>query len=168
MKQKTYVSPSEEDPEGGKTLRQQAGEIMAYMKANNYEISDNIGETITFRGIVARSTSQAFFLTFCTALALASLALVLQIQFIDLELFGTKINWFYLVLLSPYAGLYYWKSGDRVDEVKVKLLQSDENPKENEIIIQGPDEELERMWRALSLVEKGMIKVEGILSRGNS
>ncbi len=162
------MSPSEQVTEGGKTLRQQAGEIMAYMKANNYEISDNVGETITFRGIVARSTSQAFFLTFCTALALASLALVLQIQFIDLELFGTQVNWFYLVLLSPYAGLYYWKSGDRVDEVKVKLLQPDENPKENEIVIQGPEEELERMWRALNLVEKGMIKVEGILPRGGS
>jgi len=49
------------------------------MKANNYEVQE-AGEVITFRGLVARSTSQAFFLTFCTALGLASLALVLQIQ----------------------------------------------------------------------------------------
>ena len=53
------------------------------MKAQNYDVTD-ASETITFKGVVARSTSQAFFLTFCTALALASLALVLQIQFIDL------------------------------------------------------------------------------------
>lgn len=53
------------------------------MKANNYEVAE-AGETITFRGLVARSTSQAFFLTFCTALGMASLALVLQIQFQDL------------------------------------------------------------------------------------
>lgn len=53
---------------------------MLDMKANNYEVAE-AGETITFRGLVARSTSQAFFLTFCTALGLASLALVLQIQF---------------------------------------------------------------------------------------
>jgi hypothetical protein len=52
------------------------------MKANNYEVAE-AGETITFRGLVARSTSQAFFLTFCTALGMASLALVLQIQFQD-------------------------------------------------------------------------------------
>ncbi len=52
------------------------------------------------------------------------------------------MNGFYLVLLSPYAGLYYWKSGDCVDEVKVKRLQPDENPKEKEILIQGPEEEL--------------------------
>jgi hypothetical protein len=83
MKKKTYVSPGESSPDGGKELKQQAGEIMAYMKAKNYEVSD-AGEVITFRGIVARSASQAYFLTFCTALGLASLALVLQIQFNDL------------------------------------------------------------------------------------
>jgi hypothetical protein len=64
----------------GKDLRNQAGEIMAYMKANNYDIVE-AGETITFRGLIQRSTSQAFFLVFCTALGMASLALVLQIQF---------------------------------------------------------------------------------------
>lgn len=57
---------------------------MKDMKANNYEVQE-AGETITFRGLVARSTSQAFFLTFCTALGMASLALVLQIQFQDLS-----------------------------------------------------------------------------------
>jgi hypothetical protein len=79
IKRKTYVSKGGNDPEG-KALRVQAGEIMAYMKANNYEVVD-AGETITFRGIVQRSTSQAFFLVFCAAVGLASLALVLQIQF---------------------------------------------------------------------------------------
>lgn len=34
---------------------------------------------------------------------------------------------------------------------------------QNEIVIQGDDEELDRMWRALELTEKGMVKVEGIL-----
>jgi hypothetical protein len=53
------------------------------MKANNYEVVE-AGETIKFRGVVARSTSQAFFLVFCTVLALFSLGLVLQIQFQDL------------------------------------------------------------------------------------
>jgi len=161
MKQKTYVSPGPAAPEG-KELKQQAGEIMAYMKAKNYEVAD-AGEVITFRGVVARSTSQAFFLTFCTALGLASLALVLQIQFNELELplIGAP-NWFYLVLLSPYAGIYYWRSGDRVDEVKVKLEASDDDMV-NEITIQADDEELDRMWRTLDLREKGMVKVEGIL-----
>jgi Cofactor assembly of complex C subunit B len=86
VKRKIYVSRGGNLP-GGKNLREQAGEIMAYMTANNYEVVD-AGETITFRGIVQRSTSQAFFLVFCAAVGLASLALVLQIQF---QNFGTCV-----------------------------------------------------------------------------
>merc|ERR1712228_819456 len=111
----------------GKDLRQQAAEIMAYMKANNYEVVE-AGKTIIFRGIVQRSTSQAFFLVFCTALGMASLALVLQIQFQNLTLPGIgEPNWFYLMLVSPYAGIYYWSSGDRLDDIKVKLASNDDD-----------------------------------------
>merc|ERR1719223_1250992 len=55
-KRKTYVTPGEAS-EGGKDLRQTAGEIMAYMKANNYDVAD-AGEVITFRGLVQKSKSQ--------------------------------------------------------------------------------------------------------------
>lgn len=192
IKRKTFVSKGEKADEG-KSLREQAGEIMAYMKANNYEVVD-AGETITFRGLVQRSTSQAFFLVFCAAVGLASLALVLQIQFqnlgkcsddrsesrvtqvlmlsigthlfaslihclkIDLPVIGEP-NWFFLTLLSPYAGVYYWRSGDRVDECSIKL-EANDDATENSIAVQGPEEEIERMWRALELQEKGMVKVK--------
>jgi len=134
------------------------------MKANNYEVVD-AGETITFRGIVQRSLSQAFFLVFCTALGMLSLALVLQIQFQDLELplFGQP-NWYFLALLSPYAGIYYWQSGDRVDDCSVRL-ETNQEETQNEITVQGSEEELERMWRALGWQEKGMVKVEGLLDK---
>ena len=160
VKRKTYESDGEEA--GGRSMKQQAAEIMAYMKANNYEVLE-AAEVITFRGIVARSASQAFFLVFCTAIGMASLSLVLQIQFqnFTLPLIG-KPNWFLLTLLSPYAGIYYWKSGDRVDDIKVKLVSSDDNTK-NEIMIEGNEDEIDRMWRALDLTEKGMIKVEAII-----
>ena len=85
----------------------------------------------------------------------------LSIDELALPIFGTP-NWFYLVLLSPYAGLYYWRSGDRVDDIKVKLQYSDDET-ENEVTVEGNDEELDRLWRALDLTEKGMVKVEGIL-----
>ena len=80
VKRKEFVTAGEKATPEGITLRQQAGEIMAYMKANNYEVTD-AGETITFQGIVQRSVSQACFLVFCSFVGLASLALVLQIQF---------------------------------------------------------------------------------------
>ena len=79
----------------------------------------------------------------------------------ELPIIGTP-NWFLLTLLSPYAGIYYWKSGDRVDDFKVKLSTNDDETL-NEITIEGNDEEIERMWRTLDLREKGMVKVEGIL-----
>ncbi|KAG7337301.1 acetylhydrolase [Nitzschia inconspicua] len=162
VKRKTYVSKGEKADGGGKSLREQAGEIMAYMKANNYEVVD-AGETITFRGIVQRSTSQAFFLVFCAAVGLASLALVLQIQFQNFELPGIgQPNWFLLTLLSPYAGLYYWRAGDRVDECSIKLEANDDET-ENSMIVQGPEEEIERMWRTMEWQEKGMVKVPGLL-----
>merc|ERR1712238_22570 len=147
-KRKTYVSDGE-NVEKGKDLRQQAGEIMAYMKANNYEVVE-AGEVITFRGLVKKSISQACFLVFCTVLAMASFALVLQIQLQDFTIpfLGIKPNWFYLVGLSPYAGIYYWKSGDRVDDVMVKLASNDDDTM-NEITVEGNDDEVERMRRTL-------------------
>ena len=57
------------------------------MKANNYEVAD-AGETITFKGVVQRSVSQALFLVFVTAMSMATLALVLNIQFNDLGTLG--------------------------------------------------------------------------------
>ncbi len=61
------------------------------MKANNYEVVE-AGEVITFQGLVQRSASQAYFLVFCTLLGMASLALVLQIQFQDLGELTNRIN----------------------------------------------------------------------------
>lgn len=160
VKRKTFVTPGT-NIENGKSLRQQAGEIMAFMKANNYDVIE-AGETIKFKGIVKRSLSQALFLTFCTILGMISLALVLGIQFQNASLFGITINWYYLTLVSPYAGIYYWKSGDREDEFEFKL-QSNDDETENEIIVQGNDDEIERMWRELEWLEKGMVKIPGLL-----
>jgi len=164
LKKKTFVSKGPNAEEGGKGLREQAGEIMAYMKANNYEVVD-AGETITFQGVVQRSVSQACFLVFCSFVGLASLALVLQIQFNTLELpFIGAPNWYYMCLLSPYAGVYYWRSGDRVDEFSIKLEANDEET-ENSISVLGSEEEMERMWRALEWSEKGMVMVPGLLDK---
>ena len=73
-------------------------------------------------------------------------------------------NWYLLALLGPYAGIYYWKSGDRVDDCSVRLTTNEEETL-NEITVQGSEEELERMWRTLGWQEKGMVKVEGLLDK---
>jgi hypothetical protein len=64
--------------------------------------------------------------------------------------------------LAPYAGLYYWQSGDRTDDCSFKLESNDEET-ENSITVQGSEEELERLWRTLEWSEKGKIKVSGFL-----
>jgi len=46
----------------------------------------------------------------------------------------------------------------------VKLASNDDDT-ENEITIEGNDEELERMWRTLELREQGMVKIEGFLEK---
>lgn len=74
------------------------------MKANNYEVVE-AGEVITFRGLIQKSTSQAFFLVFCTLLGLASLALVLQIQFQSLSKF---IYTLCIILNIVSFTLYYY------------------------------------------------------------
>lgn len=75
-----------------------AAEVMAYFKARNYEITA-AQDTITFTGVMGRSNSQAYFLTFCTFVGLGSLALVLSILLPDL---GSKA--YFITLISPYAG----------------------------------------------------------------
>ena len=105
------------------------------MKANNYEVVE-AGETITFRGVVQRSVSQALFLGFCTTVGLLTLGLVLNIQFNNLEILGMQPNWYLLALLGPYAGIYYWKSGDRIDDCSVRLATNEEET-QNEITVQG-------------------------------
>ena len=49
-----------------------------------------------------------------------------------------------------------------MDDCSVKLEANDEET-ENVITVQGSEEELERMWRAMEWQEKGMVKVKGLL-----
>ena len=77
---------------------------------------------------------------------------------VELPIIGTP-NWYYITLISPYAGIYYWRSGDRTDEFSIKLEANDDET-ENSINVMGSEDEIERMYKALEWQEKGMIKVE--------
>lgn len=154
IKQKTYTlaGPAAED---AKSMRQVAAEIMAYFQANNYKV-DEAGEVIVFKGVTQQSTSQAFFLSFCTLIGLGSLSLVLQIQVPQVGAY-----WWLMCLGSPYAGVYYWQNAQQDDEIRVRLQATDDE-KECEVTIQGDKEQLERFQQTLQYNEKGMIRVKGI------
>ena len=157
--QKTYDIPGPANPTS-KSTRQNAAEIMAYFKAMNYEVA-SADETIIFKGILGKSKSQAYFLSFCTFMGLGSLALVLSVIFQDL---GSKP--YFLTLLSPYAGIYYWNNANREDEVKIKMETSDDE-QITSIVAQGGKEDLERFSKALELPERGKVYVKGIFDAGS-
>ncbi|GAQ78806.1 hypothetical protein KFL_000190250 [Klebsormidium nitens] len=155
--QKTFVvdGPAKEE---AKPLDSVASEIATFFKNNNYSIAGT-GEVITFEGNVAPSRGQAAFLTFCAALGLLSIALVLSIAVPDV---GEK--WYGMTLLSPLAGVYYWRKASRKEKVKVKMVTSDDEVS-TDIIVEGDDEEIERFRRELDMREKGKIYVKGLLER---
>lgn len=152
--QKTYDLPGPANPTA-KPLRQVAAEVMAYFKALNYEVAA-AEEVITFTGVMGRSNSQAYFLTFCTFVGLGSLGLVLSILLPDV---GSKA--YFLCLLSPYAGIYYWRNAQREDKVKVKMETSDDD-QITSIIAEGGKEDLERFSKTLQLAERGKVYIRGI------
>jgi hypothetical protein len=156
-----YDVPGPANPTA-KSTRQLAAEVMAYFKAFNYEVSA-AEEVITFRGVMGRSNSQAYFLTFCTFLGLGSAALVLSVLFP--EVLGAKA--YFLTLLSPYAGIYYWRNAQREDIVNVKMETSDDE-QVTSISVTGGKDELERFSKALALPERGKVYVKGLFELEDS
>ncbi len=152
--QKNYDLPGPANTTA-KTTRQVAGEIMAYFKALNYEITA-AEDVITFKGVMGKSKSQAAFLTFCTFVGLGSLGLVLSILNQDI---GSKA--YALTLLSPYAGIFYWNNAQRIDTVKVKMETSDDEQLIT-VTAQGGKEDIERFAKTLQLPERGKVYMKGI------
>lgn len=114
---------------------------------------------MTFEGTIVPSRAQAAFLIFCTCISLASVALVLSITVPEV---GDK--WYWLSALSPLAGIYYWKRASRKEQIKVKMLLSDDETT-TDVIVQGDDEQVDMLRRELGFMEKGMVYVKGILER---
>lgn len=154
--QKTFVKQGID--EGKKAANQVAGEILSFFTRNNFAVLDR-GETITFEGMMVPSRGQAALLTFCTCVSLGSVALVLTITVPDV---GN--NWFWIIALSPLAGVYYWTRASRKEQIKVKMIVADDGSL-SEIVVQGDDQEVEKMRKELQLSEKGMVYVKGLLER---
>lgn len=133
-----------------------AGEILSFFTRNSFAVSDR-GEVITFEGTMTPSSAQAALLTFCTIISLGSVGLVLSIAVPE----GGN-NWFWLMTLSPLAGVYYWTKASRKEEIKVKMVLSDDGSNVSEVLVRGDDVQVEQMRRELKLTEKGMIYVKGI------
>ncbi|KAK7336171.1 hypothetical protein VNO77_16704 [Canavalia gladiata] len=150
---KSFVNEGEK-----KAPNRVAAEILTFFTRNNFAVTDR-GETITFEGMMVPSRGQAALLTFCTCISLASVALVLTITFQDI---GN--NWFWITILSPLAGAYYWTRASRKEQIKVKMILEDDGTL-SEIIVQGDDQQVEQMRKELKFSEKGMVYVKGVFER---
>ena len=91
---------------------------------------------------------------------LGSIALVLST--LNPEIGGW---WYAMTLLSPGAWFYYMGRGTRQEEIKVKMVSSDDE-QTTDIIIEGDIEEINRLSSELKLVEKGMVRVKGLFEQG--
>ena len=84
---------------------------------------------------------RAAFLTFCTFIAIGSLALVLTI--VEQQVFGLGNGlgniWYLSTLVSPIAGKYYLDNAERSEEVSVKLVTEDDESI-TDLTIMGDDE----------------------------
>ncbi len=108
-------------------------------------------DTITVAGMVSPSVFMAVFLSGLAAVGFACLALVVATLY---------PNWgqflFALVLLSPLAGLFYWRKSSRPEKVtfKVEAAEAIAEPTEEKIVskltIEGHRDELAAMKNAFS------------------
>ena len=155
-------------PAEGQSLDAVASTIATYFTKYNYKIVDT-GEVITFQGTYEANRGQGIALTFYVFLGLASISLVLS------TIYSEVGNWWYaLLLLTPGSYSYYMRNGTRTEEAKVKMVTSDDE-KTTDIILRCDKEEIERFAKETGFIEKGKVKVKGILedtplmqSSGNS
>lgn len=133
-----------------------ARQIFAYFKNYNYEVKET-GEVIKFAGNYRSTRGQAAAITFYTFCGMVCTGLVLSIA----APFGGE-KWYLLTLLTPLSTWYYYKNADRQEEFSVKMVTADDEMT-TDILVQGDEEEIERMSRELQLMQKGMVYVPGIL-----
>lgn len=138
-------------------LDARAKALFAFFKRNNYAVSGEPGEVISFVGLVAPERGTAAYITFCAFVGLGSAALVLSIA---QPAIGDSAYW--LTALSPAAGAYYWRNAGRKETMKLKIVTADDD-RTTDVTIEGDAQEIERCARELDMVEKGKIKVKGIL-----
>lgn len=144
---------------GAVPMDDRARQIFGYFKHYNYAVKE-MGEVITFVGLYAANKGQAAAVTFYTFVGMGSIALVLST--LNPEVGGW---WYLLTLLSPGAWFYYMGKGTRQEEIKVKMVSSDDE-QTTDIIIEGDIEEINRLSSELKLVEKGMVRVKGLFEQG--
>ncbi|KAM3099131.1 cofactor assembly of complex C subunit B [Phormidesmis sp. 146-35] len=101
---------------------------------------------VTFEGVVRPSWFLAIFLTLLAATGMLCFALVLSYSLPS----GSNF-WLGLLLLSPLAGVFYWRGAARSEQVSLKVESSAETKMPTAITVQGHRDELAELQRVLEL-----------------
>lgn len=127
-----------------------ATQLQQYFSQRAYQITDIDAEQdqIAFEGVVRPSVFLAIFLTTLCAIGSLCLSLVLSILFPDLAFVP-----YLLILLSPLAGVFYWRKAKRPEKVLLKIgsQPTEARSRESVITVIGHRDELSEMQRILGL-----------------
>jgi Flp pilus assembly protein TadB len=124
-------------------------QLQQYLQERSYKVAkvDAAHNSVTFEGIVRPSVFLAIFLTLLAAAGILCLALVLSLLFPSLSKF-----FLWLVLLSPAAGFFYWKSAGRKEQLSLKMESpKSESQSQSKITVIAHRDELIQLQRALQL-----------------
>lgn len=112
-------------------------------RVTSIDPSENI---VRLQGFVAPSLFLAIFLTTLAAFGFSCLSLVLSTLFPV-----TDPYIFVLTLLSPVAGIFYWKKAGRLEDVAFKV---EAKPEKTELTVKAHRDELRQLQESLTFLER--------------
>jgi hypothetical protein len=120
--------------------------LQEYFESRAYQLTavDPEKKQITFKGFVQPSVFLAILLTMLAIVGFSCLALVLFLLFPG----ANKLVWF-LLLLSPLAGVFYWRQAGRWEEILLKVVSSTDSP--NLVSVTAHRDELIQLEENLSV-----------------
>jgi hypothetical protein len=123
-------------------------QLQDYFSQRSYRIArvDAEQNQVTYTGFVRPSWFLAIFLSLLAAVGLLCLGLVLAVLFPQL----TPGFWG-LPLLSPVAGLFYWKKAGRPEEVSLRIESASDRRDHNRVTITAHRDELIALQQSLPL-----------------
>lgn len=121
-------------------------QLRQYFEQRSYRVAaiDATRNQVTFEGIVRPSVFLAVFLSLLASVGALCLVLVLSMVLPDWSNF-----WWGLLLISPLAGIFYWKGAERVEQVALKLEPGTES--QSVITVKAHRDELAELQRSLEL-----------------
>jgi hypothetical protein len=121
-------------------------QLRQYFGQRSYRVAaiDAALNQVTFEGIVRPSVFLAVFLSLLASVGALCFVLVLSMVLPDWSNF-----WWGLLLLSPLAGVFYWKGAERVEQVSLKLERGTDAG--SVITVKAHRDELAELQRMLEL-----------------